>query len=165
MPFLLINYKVFVVKFVKLKWNISWGVYFWHLYIYWARCRREELLIFHVLTLVLTLVVWYFRWSVTVLHVREGKQELPVAIQVSDTHHLWISFCRTSLCGGERRCLYVSVCRNFLESIFLFVFNSPAGWDNEKKVSILYEGLTSMKHTDKFNDIIRPPLTRNVSSS
>ncbi|ESO03306.1 hypothetical protein HELRODRAFT_185640 [Helobdella robusta] len=42
------------------------------------------------------------------------------------------------------------------DSVFI-----PAGWDSEKKVSILYEGLTSMKHTDKFNDIIRAPLIRN----
>ena len=39
---------------------------------------------------------------------------------------------------------------------------SPSGWDNEKKISILYEGLNSMRHDDMYNDVITRPVTRKV---
>ncbi|BFZ12818.1 hypothetical protein BsWGS_15857 [Bradybaena similaris] len=38
----------------------------------------------------------------------------------------------------------------------------PAGWDNEKKISILHENLTSMKPDDPFEDVITKPATRKV---
>jgi len=40
---------------------------------------------------------------------------------------------------------------------------SPSGWDSEKKISILYEGLNSMRHDDVYNDVITRPVTRKVS--
>lgn len=43
------------------------------------------------------------------------------------------------------------------DSVFI-----PSGWDNGKKLSLLYEGLNTIKHNDRFNDIIRAPLVRNV---
>ncbi|XP_074644368.1 cytoplasmic dynein 1 light intermediate chain 2-like isoform X2 [Tubulanus polymorphus] len=36
----------------------------------------------------------------------------------------------------------------------------PAGWDNEKKISILYENMTSMKPDDPFEDVLIKPPTR-----
>lgn len=42
---------------------------------------------------------------------------------------------------------------------------SPAGWDNEKKISILYENLTSMKPEDDYSDVITRPATRSVVGS
>lgn len=39
---------------------------------------------------------------------------------------------------------------------------SPAGWDNEKKISILYENLNTMKADDCYEDVITKPITRKV---
>ncbi|XP_063239700.1 cytoplasmic dynein 1 light intermediate chain 2 [Bacillus rossius redtenbacheri] len=36
----------------------------------------------------------------------------------------------------------------------------PAGWDNMKKISILYENMQSMKPDDYFSDVIVQPVTR-----
>uniref|UniRef100_A0A914VZU8 Dynein light intermediate chain n=1 Tax=Plectus sambesii TaxID=2011161 RepID=A0A914VZU8_9BILA len=36
----------------------------------------------------------------------------------------------------------------------------PAGWDNEKKISILFENLNSMKHTDSYTEHIKKPVLR-----
>ncbi|XP_046578274.1 LOW QUALITY PROTEIN: cytoplasmic dynein 1 light intermediate chain 2-like [Haliotis rubra] len=36
----------------------------------------------------------------------------------------------------------------------------PSGWDNEKKISILYENMSSMKPEDAFDDVIAKPITR-----
>jgi dynein light intermediate chain 1 len=36
----------------------------------------------------------------------------------------------------------------------------PSGWDNEKKISILYENMTSMKPEDTFEDVIAKPITK-----
>ena len=38
----------------------------------------------------------------------------------------------------------------------------PAGWDNDKKINILYENLTSMKPDDDYSDVITRPATRSV---
>ena len=40
--------------------------------------------------------------------------------------------------------------------------SSPSGWDSEKKISILYEGLNSMRHDDAYNDVIARPVMRKV---
>ena len=42
------------------------------------------------------------------------------------------------------------------------MFFSPAGWDNEKKISILYENLNTMKADDCYEDVITKPITRKV---
>ena len=39
---------------------------------------------------------------------------------------------------------------------------SPTGWDNEKKISILFESMTSMKPDDPFEDAIVKPVLRKV---
>ncbi|ESO81920.1 hypothetical protein LOTGIDRAFT_223679 [Lottia gigantea] len=36
----------------------------------------------------------------------------------------------------------------------------PCGWDNEKKISILYETMNTVKPEDSFEDVIVKPLTR-----
>ncbi|KAJ8303022.1 hypothetical protein KUTeg_019418 [Tegillarca granosa] len=36
----------------------------------------------------------------------------------------------------------------------------PTGWDNEKKISILYENLSSMKPDDIYEDVIAKPIMR-----
>ncbi|UYV82625.1 hypothetical protein LAZ67_22000235, partial [Cordylochernes scorpioides] len=38
----------------------------------------------------------------------------------------------------------------------------PSGWDNDKKISILYENLTTVKPDDNFTDVIIKPLTRKI---
>uniref|UniRef100_A0A674CAN9 Dynein light intermediate chain n=1 Tax=Salmo trutta TaxID=8032 RepID=A0A674CAN9_SALTR len=44
------------------------------------------------------------------------------------------------------------------DSVFI-----PSGWDNEKKVSILYENFQSLKREDKFEEvIIQPPVRKFV---
>ncbi|XP_059156070.1 cytoplasmic dynein 1 light intermediate chain 2-like isoform X2 [Physella acuta] len=72
----------------------------------------------------------------------------------------------------ERNCdlLY----RYLVHRIYGFPFTSPAlvvekdsvfvpsGWDNEKKISILYENMTTMKPDDSFEDVIIKPSTRKV---
>jgi len=53
--------------------------------------------------------------------------------------------------------------RLLLLLLLLFVDDcSPSGWDSEKKISILYEGLNSMRHDDAYNDVITRPVTRKV---
>ena len=54
------------------------------------------------------------------------------------------------------------------DSIVLWSINAycrPAGWDNEKKISILYENLTHLKPDANFEEVIQKPITRKVSSS
>ncbi|KAG1675117.1 Cytoplasmic dynein 1 light intermediate chain 2 [Nymphon striatum] len=41
------------------------------------------------------------------------------------------------------------------DSVFI-----PSGWDNEKKISILYENMTNMKPDDVYTDVILRPITR-----
>ena len=43
------------------------------------------------------------------------------------------------------------------------VISRPAGWDNMKKISILYENLQSMKANDYYRDVIaQPAINRKV---
>ena len=42
------------------------------------------------------------------------------------------------------------------------LFYRPAGWDNDKKIGILYENLTSMKPDDDYSDVIARPATRGA---
>lgn len=41
----------------------------------------------------------------------------------------------------------------------------PAGWDNQKKISILYENMQSCRPEDLYNDIIAQPPSRKTVSS
>jgi len=41
------------------------------------------------------------------------------------------------------------------DSVFI-----PSGWDNEKKISILFENMQSMKPDDVFEDVVVKPVTR-----
>ena len=62
--------------------------------------------------------------------------------------------------------MYVPWCILIWVSIWisdLCLINSPAGWDNDKKISILYENLQSMKPDDDYSDIISRPTTRKVA--
>lgn len=49
----------------------------------------------------------------------------------------------------------------YFYAVLLFVC-SPSGWDSEKKISILYDSMSSMKPDDHFNDVIVRPVTRKV---
>ena len=40
---------------------------------------------------------------------------------------------------------------------------SPTGWDNEKKISILYENMHSVKPGQYYTDVIARPIVRKVS--
>ena len=41
---------------------------------------------------------------------------------------------------------------------------SPAGWDNEKKVAILYENMHSVNPDHYYTDVIARPMIRKVGS-
>lgn len=41
------------------------------------------------------------------------------------------------------------------DSVFI-----PSGWDNEKKIAILYDGMNNMRPDDNYNDIITKPVVR-----
>ncbi len=45
------------------------------------------------------------------------------------------------------------------------VFSSPAGWDNEKKIAILYENMHSVKPDQYYTDVIARPIVRKVGAS
>jgi dynein light intermediate chain 1 len=45
-------------------------------------------------------------------------------------------------------------------SITAISYVSPAGWDNDKKIGILYENLQSMKPDDDYSDVINRPTAR-----
>lgn len=45
----------------------------------------------------------------------------------------------------------------------LVLHHRPAGWDNEKKIAILYENMHTMTPEDYYTDVIvRPPVVRKV---
>ena len=45
-----------------------------------------------------------------------------------------------------------------------FSLCSPAGWDNDKKIAILYENMHSVKPDQYYTDVIaRPIVVRKVS--
>ena len=45
----------------------------------------------------------------------------------------------------------------------LFQFSSPAGWDNDKKMAILQENMSSFNPNEYFNEVIQKPVvTRKV---
>lgn len=46
---------------------------------------------------------------------------------------------------------------------YYFIFLSPSGWDNEKKISILDDNIQSFSVEDNYNDVIMPPHNINVS--
>lgn len=46
--------------------------------------------------------------------------------------------------------------------ITCFVFFSPSGWDNEKKIAILHENLSTVRPEDPFEDFITKPPVRKV---
>ena len=48
---------------------------------------------------------------------------------------------------------------NYVMSHF---FCSPAGWDNEKKVAILYENMHSVNPDHYYTDVIARPMIRKV---
>ena len=48
---------------------------------------------------------------------------------------------------------------------FLFYFFRPAGWDNEKKVAILYENMHSMRPDQYFTDVIAKPIVRKSTNN
>jgi dynein light intermediate chain 1 len=43
--------------------------------------------------------------------------------------------------------------------------DSPTGWDNEKKIAILYENIQSVSPDDNYNDVIIRPVSSKVSHS
>lgn len=47
----------------------------------------------------------------------------------------------------------------------MLIFYSPAGWDNEKKISILFENLHNMKPDDAYEDKIAKPKVGKVCQS
>ena len=53
----------------------------------------------------------------------------------------------------------------YLQIYFVLCF-SPAGWDNEKKISILFENLHNMKPDDSYEDkIVKPKIGGKVCNS
>lgn len=53
--------------------------------------------------------------------------------------------------------------RGWHDNVFVLLsFCRPAGWDNEKKISIIYEHMSSMSPNDVYEDRIVEPLSRKV---
>lgn len=50
------------------------------------------------------------------------------------------------------------------ELTFLCI-SRPAGWDNQKKISILYENMHACKAEDEYTDIIAQPPSRKTVSN
>ena len=48
---------------------------------------------------------------------------------------------------------------------FCFIFYSPAGWDNEKKIAILYENMHSMRPDQYYTDVIAKPIVRKSTNN
>lgn len=46
-----------------------------------------------------------------------------------------------------------------------FAFYSPAGWDNQKKISILYENMHSIKPDESYSETIAQPPSRKTVSN
>lgn len=46
--------------------------------------------------------------------------------------------------------------------LVLSVMFSPAGWDKDKKIAILYENFATVKQDDAYEDIIGKPLIKKV---
>lgn len=60
-------------------------------------------------------------------------------------------------------CYLCAVCLNINNILLLY---SPAGWDNDKKIAILYENMHTMSPDDYYTDVVvKPPVVRKVSCS
>lgn len=62
-------------------------------------------------------------------------------------------------------CEYIPAISLRFDYLCIGIFRSPAGWDNIKKISILYENMHSCKPDDYYRDIIVQPITRKTVSS
>lgn len=49
--------------------------------------------------------------------------------------------------------------------IFIYIYFRPSGWDNQKKINILYENMQSCRPEDLYNDIIAQPPSRKTVSN
>ena len=47
----------------------------------------------------------------------------------------------------------------------LFLKYSPAGWDNEKKIAILYENMHSIRPDQYYTDVIAKPMVRKSTNN
>ena len=47
----------------------------------------------------------------------------------------------------------------------IFYLFSPAGWDNEKKVAILYENMHSIRPDQYYTDVIAKPIVRKSTNN
>lgn len=45
----------------------------------------------------------------------------------------------------------------------IFHYDRPSGWDSEKKISILFDSMTTVKPDDPYEDVILKPTVRKVS--
>ena len=60
-------------------------------------------------------------------------------------------------------CVCVCVCEGSSSIRSCLALHRPAGWDNEKKIAILYENMHTMTPEDYYTDVIvRPPVVRKV---
>ncbi len=104
-----------------------------------------------------------FRWCSAGVHKRERKSKLRRPIQIPSAQSLRFPFYTSGIGCRKRFYFYVRVL-SVLRNICWSIANSfsPAGWDNEKKISILYENLSSMQPEDDYSDHIRKPVLRRV---
>lgn len=102
---------------------------------------------------------------VAVLHQRERGQKLRSAVQVPNAPNLRVTIPHTCTHRGERCCVDVGLRREIYTSCILtIIIFRPAGWDNMKKINILYENMQSCKPDDCYNDIIAQPPSRKVGN-
>ena len=81
-----------------------------------------------------------------------------------------ISFQNSCVSGRKGCSIYVSCVKPFKIGSnrlkpFFFSFYSPAGWDNEKKIAILYENMHSMRPDQYYTDVIAKPIVRKSTNN
>ena len=52
-----------------------------------------------------------------------------------------------------------------LSWLYFSIYFSPAGWDNEKKVAILYENMHSIRPDQYYTDVIAKPIVRKSTNN
>ena len=114
----------------------------------------------------------FFRWRCAVLHFSERQTHLRQALQIHSSQTLQLSIQIYVVSCWQRVNIYVNYYKINLKTEFLLIkiaysWFSPSGWDNESKVNILLENLTTIKAESTFSDIIakpnvRKPLQRDV---
>lgn len=115
------------------------------------------------------------RWRRPHLYLSERGEEPGSALQIHCAQGVRLPVHLVGPGGGEGRRVHVSGVdvtllvvpfreggENKQNICCFFSSSSPAGWDNEKKISILHENFTTVRPEDAFEDVIAKPPIRKV---